>query len=160
MIRFDTCGPAIQAYPDFLAENGYRDVGTTRTAFQKAHNTDLSTFEYLKQQPKLFSAFQKMMSAFKSGDWTSGFDLIDVEARAVSPSSPQPTEPPFFVDVGGGKGHQCSLLIQKYPQLHGRIVLQDLPETMKEIPPLDGVKTVVQDFFQKQTIEGKATLYF
>lgn len=62
--RFDNCGPAIQAFPSFLAETNYQDItNNTKTPFQKGFNTDLNCFQWLSQQPKQFRALQQVMTA-------------------------------------------------------------------------------------------------
>ena len=106
--RFDTYGPAIQVFPFFLADTNYQDItSNNKTPFQKGHDTKLTCFQWLPQQPKLFGAMQQVMTALQSSDWTVGLDLLDKKARAMPMSQPQPPEKPFFVDVGGGHGHQC-----------------------------------------------------
>jgi demethylsterigmatocystin 6-O-methyltransferase len=67
-------------------------------------------------------------------------------------------EKPFLVDVEGGYGHQCVQLLKQYPNLHGHLVLEDLPRALDKLPPIDRVKVVTQDFFEEQTIEGKPSL--
>lgn len=151
--RFGTCGPAIQAFPSFLAENKYQDITSNKkTAFQKAQNTELTAFEWMAQHPKQFGALQTVMTALQSNSWLEGFDLLDMAARALPADQPDKV---FFVDVGGGHGHQAVQLQQRYPNLHGHLVLQDLPQVVNQLPPVDGVKAVPQDFFEKQQIEGK-----
>lgn len=151
--RFDICSPAIQAYPSFLEANKYQDITEgSKTPFQKAFNTDLATFGYIAQQPKLFTAMQLVMTAMQSSDWLGAFDLLD-EARS-SLSEPEETERPFFVDVGGGHGHQLVQLRDKYPHLKGRLVLQDLPQAVEQLSPVDGVQAIAQDFFEKQKTDG------
>ncbi|KAJ6138196.1 O-methyltransferase family 2 [Penicillium samsonianum] len=161
---FDTIGPVVQAMPAFFAENNYQDVTVnTDTPFQKAHNTKLSSFEWLVQQPEHFGNLQKIMTALQGSEWTEGFNLFDDEARKVpykvSSTTPQPSEKPFFVDVGGGHGHQCIELGKKYPNLLGYLVLQDLPEAVKNLAPIDGVKAEAYDFFQQQPIIGAKFYY-
>ncbi|KAF9248729.1 hypothetical protein DTO013E5_1479 [Penicillium roqueforti] len=161
---YDTMGPVLQAMPAFFAENNYQDVtDNTNTPFQKAHNTKLTSFEWLIQQPKQFEHLQKIMTALQGSEWTEGFKLLDDEARKVpskvSPTDPQPSEKPFFVDVGGGHGHQCIELGKKYPNLLGYLVLQDLPAAVQNLPPIDGVKAEAYDFFQPQPIIGAKFYY-
>lgn len=148
----------MQAMPDFFAESNYQDVTVnTNTPFQKAHNTKLTSFEWLVQNPKNFGNLQKIMTALQGSEWTEGFKLFDDEARKISSkdsSTPQAPEKPFFVDVGGGHGHQCIELGKKYPNLLGYLVLQDLPEAVKDLAPIDGVKAEAYDFFQPQPIIG------
>ncbi|KFY19011.1 hypothetical protein V493_08197 [Pseudogymnoascus sp. VKM F-4281 (FW-2241)] len=157
---FDTCGPAIQAFPAFLADTKYQDItSNSNTPFQKGFHTDLTCFQWLPQQPRLFGAMQTVMTAFQSSDWVTGCSLLDSEAKLTAVGQLQHSEKPFFVDVGGGYGHQCVQLRDKYPNLHGRIVLEDLPAAVDELPPIDGVAVIAQDFFEKQTVEGAKFYY-
>lgn len=140
--------------PDFFANNDYQDVISNRnTPFQKAFGTNLTCFEWLVQNPKQFDSLQKIMTALEGAEWTNEFKFFDKEARKITPN--YPSGKPFFVDVGGGHGHQCFQLGKRYPNLLGHLVLQDLPEAIDRLPPIEGVKAEVTDFFQKQQIQGK-----
>jgi demethylsterigmatocystin 6-O-methyltransferase len=155
--RFDVHGPIVRAMPEFFKENNYQDIDSvTNTPFQKAHNTTLSPFEWFVQNPKHFEALQKVMTSLEGSEWTVGFDIFDSEALKVSSSSPQPSEKPFFVDVGGGHGHQCIQLGKKYPTLLGRMVLQDLPAAIDKLPSIEGVKAEAHDFFETQHVTGQS----
>lgn len=147
--------PNVMAMPDFFAEHKYQDiVSITNTPFQKAHNTTLSSFDWLVQNPKLFGFLQKVMTLLEGSEWTVGFTLLDSEIQKILSEPPQSSEKPFFVDIGGGHGHQCMQLGKKYPNLLGRLVLQDLPAIVDKLPPIEGVKTQAHDFFEKQPISG------
>ncbi|KAK5045409.1 hypothetical protein LTR84_009273 [Exophiala bonariae] len=158
---FDILGPAIQASPSFLAESKYQDITDGRnTPFQKAFKTDLGAFEYISKQPKMFTCMQQVMTMMQGSEWLVDFKILDDAAAAVGNQlSPQDFERPFFVDVGGGHGHQLVQLRDKHPQLKGRLILEDLAESVKQLPEIEGVKTVVQDFFDKQNIEGAQFYY-
>lgn len=67
-------------------------------------------------------------------------------------------EQPFFVDLGGGLGHQSIALREKLPDLPNRIILQDIPATLEHAINHPGVEIVVQDFFQTQVIAGTIIL--
>jgi demethylsterigmatocystin 6-O-methyltransferase len=97
--------------------------------------------------------------SLQSSDWMNGFSLLDKEARSTRLSQPQTVETAFFVDVGGGYGHQFVQVREKYPNLHGCLVLQDLPQVVDKLPPIDGVKAMAHDFFEKQIIEGMSCPY-
>lgn len=154
--RFDIFGPIVQAMPDFFMDKKYQEPeSNTDTPFQRAFNTNLSCFDWLVQHPKHFGSLQRVMTALEGAEWTIGFGLIDSEAKKLQPSVPIPSERPFFVDVGGGHGHQCVQLGKRYPHLLGRLVLQDLPEAIDSLPPIEGVKAESYDFFQKQPITSK-----
>ncbi|KAJ5646522.1 S-adenosyl-L-methionine-dependent methyltransferase [Penicillium lividum] len=157
---FDVFGPVVQAMPDFFKGKKYQDItSNTDTPFQKAFNTDLACFDWLVQHPKHFGSLQKIMTALEGAEWTVGFDLIKTEAERISSLAPEPSERPFLVDVGGGHGHQCVQLGKVFPNLLGRLVLQDLPEAVNRLPPIDGVRAEVYDFFQKQTITDAKFYY-
>ncbi|MCJ1432478.1 hypothetical protein MMC27_001835 [Xylographa pallens] len=64
------------------------------------------------------------------------------------------SEAPIFVDVGGGIGQQCAELLAKYPDLSGRVVLEDLGHCIDQALPTVGVKNVVQDIFTAQQVLG------
>ncbi|KEF63069.1 uncharacterized protein A1O9_01045 [Exophiala aquamarina CBS 119918] len=142
---FDIMGPAIQASPSFFAETKYQDISNTRnTPFQKAFKTDLAAFEWISQQPRLFTTMQQVMTMMQGSEWLVEFKTLDNAARALEEEKAlqEESERPFFVDVGGGHGHQLVQLRDKYPHLKGRLVLQDLPEAVEKLPSIEGVKTV------------------
>lgn len=67
-------------------------------------------------------------------------------------------EQPFFIDLGGGIGHQSVALREKLPRLPNRIIVQDIPVTLQHAIKHPGIETIAQDFFQPQAIEGE--MYF
>ncbi|KAJ5994420.1 hypothetical protein N7451_010144 [Penicillium sp. IBT 35674x] len=157
---FDVFGPIIQVMPDFFMERKYQDLtSNTDTPFQKAFNTDLTCFDWLVQHPKHFGSLQQVMTALEGAEWTVGFDLIKTEAEKFISITPQSSERPFLVDVGGGHGHQCVQLTKTYPNLLGHLVLQDLPEAVNSLPPIEGVRAESHDFFQKQPITNAKFYY-
>lgn len=87
------------------------------------------------------------MSVPREGDW---LDVMSLPAPSAGDA-----EPPVFVDVGGGVGHQCARLTARYPELKGHVVLQDRAETIQIAPPIDGVKAMAHNFFTPQVIKGK-----
>jgi ACT domain-containing protein len=58
--------------------------------------------------------------------------------------------------MGGSVGHQAVGLRKKCEALgvKGRVVLQDLKETVERVGSIDGVEVMEQDFFQPQSIKG------
>ena len=69
----------------------------------------------------------------------------------------------IMVDVGGGAGHQCIALRQAHPDLHGRVILQDLPDTiaMTDRATLQnsGTEALAHDFMTPQPIKGARVYY-
>ena len=71
---------------------------------------------------------------------------------------------PFLVDVGGNTGHSLNSFATKYPDLTGRLVLEDLPQVIEGIG-MQGVKLdpriepVKYDFFTPQPVKHAKVYY-
>lgn len=151
----DSIGPAIQALPDFLKEKKYQDVtSVVDTPLQKAWNTDLPAFIWVQTKPHNFAAFNQFMAGGRLG-MPTWLDVYPYQERAEGLKPEQP----FFVDLGGGIGHQAIALREKLADLPNEIILQDIPATLEHAIPHPGVKVVVQDFFQPQAVTG-AKIYY
>lgn len=144
--RFNISGPAYQVLPDFLGENKYQ-TRTAGNAWQKANNTDLEFFPWAKQYPEKLTWFQSLMSVPRDGDWLDMVDFTEAAASVVPDRA-------LFVDVGGSIGHQCMRLKARYPCVPGRIIVQDLEESVKAAQPIEGVEFMVHNFFNPQPIKG------
>ncbi|MCJ1381158.1 hypothetical protein MMC17_004267 [Xylographa soralifera] len=146
---FNIGGPAYQALPEFLRETKYQTPTGGKCAWQKSENTNLDFFPWASQRPEKIKWFQSLMSVPRDGEW---FDVIPFTADIAADRA-------HFVDVGGSIGHQCARLKSKYPNLPGRVILQDLPETIKNAPPIPGVEFMTHDFFTAQPVQGARYYY-
>lgn len=143
-------GPVYQKLPEFLAAAKYQNItDNTNTVFQQACNTDVPTFIWFQQHPEKFVYFNQFMAIQRHGmpTWLSVYP-VEKDTKGWKP------ENPVFVDVGGGIGHQCLALKNKYPQLPGRVILQDIAPTLEHALPMQNVEVLVHDFFQPQPIKG------
>jgi len=145
---FDISGPAYQALPDHLKETNYQSNTGGKYAWHKGFNTELDFFPWASQYPNKLRWFQQLMSVPREGDW------FDVAPFGKDGATIEP-ERAHFVDVGGSIGHQCARLTAKYPNFPGRIILQDLPETIKAARPIEGVEFMAYDFFTPQPVKGR-----
>jgi hypothetical protein len=148
-ISFNLSGPAYQAFPDYLKETNCQNETKGRHAFHKGFNTDLPAFVWLQQHPDKLKWFQLLMSVPREGDW---LDVLPVPS--LKPAEDGGDNQVVFVDVGGGFGHQCARLTDKYPEFKGHVVLQDRPEAIAVAPPIPGVQAMAHDFFTPQTVKG------
>lgn len=89
----------------------------------------------------------------------SFLDAVDFEKEFGKGTTDDST--PLIVDMGGGLGHQCVLFRQKYPNLPGRVILQDQPHVIEQIrsTPLPGfeesaVDAQIHDLMMPQPIKG------
>ena len=132
----------------------HKESDPDRLPVQLAYTGESSWWAYINSpgHSDLLSYAGQFMANWKEGtpDWLSVYP-IERDAENVDPARP------LFVDIGGGLGHQCQLLRQKKPELQGKVILQDLPVTLQNAPPIQGVGFVEQDFFQPQRIQGKVS---
>ncbi|MCJ1311796.1 hypothetical protein MMC25_005469 [Agyrium rufum] len=148
-------GPQFQELPKFLADTRYNNItDPNKTVFQSAYKTDLSNFTWLARNPKAFEHLNKHMVARRRGmpTWLSCYP-IKQQAQGWD------VERALLVDIGGGVGHQCAEFKAKYPDLHGRIILQDLQYSIENALPTPGVEKTVHDFFQPQPVQGAKFYY-
>ena len=151
---FDTVGPIFQALPDYLAETKYNNITDNgKTVIQKAYNMDLPAFVWLPSQPKRFDYFRQAMAVQRGGTpiWLSVFPV----EKEISGWSANPDKA-LLVDVGGGSGQQCLAFKVYYPKLPGRLILQDLPQILENVPPIESVEMMARNFFEPQAIKGKS----
>ncbi|KAI0551864.1 S-adenosyl-L-methionine-dependent methyltransferase [Xylaria curta] len=143
------------AFPDYLSEIQYQDVSNaTNSAFQKAFSTDLPAFAWLPTQPERFAPLQQVMTV-QGASGVPWFSVFPFEKELGIFTGAH-----AFVDIGGGFGHQSLALLKAFPELHGKIVLEDLPQTFEQLPfQLDGIEPKPHDFFDAQPVKGARFYY-
>lgn len=148
MFGFNILNKALQELPKMLKETKYKNPDhTSDTSFQRAYETKLPFFLFLQQDPDKIRYFQKSLSTFESPiSWTTAVPLAE-KLQGTDKNTP------LFVDIGGGHGSQCAAF-RKATQLPGRVINQDLPETLASAPESEGVEMMVQNFFEKNQIQG------
>jgi demethylsterigmatocystin 6-O-methyltransferase len=123
------------------------------SAFQLGHDTELPAFIWALTQPKMVEDFHMWMAAVYGDRPTTWLDVFDIPKHCESSAD----EDVIFVDIAGGIGHQCALLKAKYPELKGRVVLEDLAMVIPQAIPTPGVENIAIDMWQKQPIKGEFT---
>ncbi|KJZ69766.1 hypothetical protein HIM_10849 [Hirsutella minnesotensis 3608] len=144
------------ATPSHLKKNGYKNpTDETRTAFHEGWNTTLAPFQWMVEHPEQLQHFNTYMALRRQAEisWLSVYPVSE-ETKDLS----DPTRP-LYVNVGGGIGHQCAQFRGKYPDIPGRVILQDLPATVTQALPTPGVESMAHDFFEPQPVKG-AKFYF
>jgi demethylsterigmatocystin 6-O-methyltransferase len=142
-----------QELPDFLAKIKYQDITeNTSTVFQEAYKMDGPAFVYMAEHPRTAAYFNQYMLHRRKGmpTWLSVFPL-DKETTLKDPNGV------LFVDMGGNIGHECAQLKAKYPNLPGKVILQDLPHAIGMALQTPGVENTVHDIFTPQPIKGNST---
>lgn len=96
-------------------------------------------------------AFHRFMEA-QFASLPTWLDVIDFEKEYAKHAGP---ETPIFVDVGGGAGQQCVALRKRFPNLKGRVVLQDLPSVLDKAITGDDVEKMGYDYLTEQPVKGE-----
>jgi demethylsterigmatocystin 6-O-methyltransferase len=150
----DVLGPSFQAVPEFLAEKKYQNpTQLTDAPFQKAWKTDEPLWTWLHKRPKETAIFNRFMYAQRSS-MNNCFSFLPIDKECEN----WPTDRPVFVDIGGGTGQQCAAIKEKFPDLPGKVILQDLPAVVAEAKLPEDIETMAYDFFTPQPVKGKQSL--
>ncbi|KAF2653889.1 O-methyl transferase B [Lophiostoma macrostomum CBS 122681] len=153
-----TIGPEYAALPDFLKETKYRNpVDELHTAFQYAWKTSLPTFRWFSENPEHLAYFNEYM-ALRRAPTLSWLSVYPVD-RELKNSDAENSSEAIYVNIGGGIGHQCKQFREKFPDVKGRVILQDLPHSIAKALHTPGVENMEHDFFQPQPIKD-AKFYF
>ncbi|KFY63365.1 hypothetical protein V496_03994 [Pseudogymnoascus sp. VKM F-4515 (FW-2607)] len=84
-------------------------------------------------------------------------DVLPFDSEYAASATPETL---IFVDVGGGNGQQCVALQKKYPDLRGRIVLQDRPPILEKAITPDSVERMPYDYLVEQPVKSARAYYF
>lgn len=160
--------PSLNALPSFLSSTGYKNPSDeSNTAFNKAFDTPLLYFPYIKDRPEYMAAAGQYMGVWRDGQtsWLNVYrfedevkHMVPVAAAGNVSASAEEEQRILFVDVGGALGQQCRALRKKFPHLKGRVISQDLAAMLDARTANtddDGVEFMVHDFFQPQDKLGR-----
>ena len=153
--RFDFIGPVFQKMPESLAKNGYRCPTAVQGPFQDAYGTKLSGWDYV-MEPQ-FAHILADLNLFMQGRRSSSPSWLDFYPFAdhISRDAKEHHQSVLVVDVGGGLGHGLIEIKDKFPDIKGRLILQDLSKTIEQANDRDGVfESMAHDFFTPQPVRG------
>jgi hypothetical protein len=142
---------------DYFEANGYKNPEDAYDSpLQFALGTKDHYFEWLNKNPGLLQTFNSVMTmgrTFRGEEW---FEYFPVQERLQTSA-----DGIILIDIGGGVGHDITEFKKKFPQLPGKLVLQDLPQVIDDIkePLPDGIEAVKYDMFEPQPIKGAKAYY-
>jgi demethylsterigmatocystin 6-O-methyltransferase len=124
-----------------------------RPVFQLAYKTDLDTYTWFSQNPKHLAALIKYMALEQNvrGRWLDEYP-IKRDTQGWDPDLP------VFVDVSGNVGHYCAMFKNRFPNVPGSVILQDLPNTLTRALQTPGVEPLAHNFFEPQPVKGELIL--
>ena len=149
----DVVSPSAQLLPTFLEQNEYRNPDSIDNCpWHPGYNKELNVMKYLFTHPQQHKEFNSFMThqRLNSKNWLD----------AYTPDLSVPADRVLLVDIGGGVGHMCVALNQRYPNLLGRVILQDVPETINSLPGAQPFEAMVHDYYTEQPIKLAKYYYF
>ncbi|KAL8826090.1 MAG: hypothetical protein Q9170_007542 [Blastenia crenularia] len=152
--RFDFINPVFQKMPESLAKNDYRCPSAHQGPLQDAYNTELSGFEFI-MEPRWADTLKDcnlFMEGRRQGSvsWLNFYPFGD----RILAGATEDMDSALVVDVGGGLGHGLVEIQEKYPNTNGRLILQDLPNTIQQAGDGGGFfKPMAHDFFTSQPVK-------
>lgn len=136
--------PAVRESADYLADNGPLEYTFGQHMWQ-----------LLKENPRIKEAFDDNMAGRNAVHKIHWYEKYPAEERLALAAKRDPKSV-FLVDVAGNQGYDIVSFRQKFPDLPGRCILQDLPETLQRLEsPLTSVETMEYNFFTLQPIKGR-----
>ena len=110
--------------------------------------------------PKIMGHFNDLMASQRLArvNW---FDYCNIEHILLEGYKGGNT--PLLVDIGGNRGYDLQGLKKKFPEInvHGKLIIQDLPQVIADITDLDDeIVRMEHDFFTLQPVKGTFALYY
>lgn len=146
----------ISKLPEYFQEKGWKtpdDVADSPWSFTLGTKT--SYFEYMASKPYYQNAFDTVMAApyrRNEVDWKDFFPVQE-KLQVQKPSDV------LLVDVGGGRGKDLQAFREKFPDLPGKLVLQDLAHVSETAKLPSGIEVQVHNFFDEQPVKGAKAYY-
>jgi hypothetical protein len=156
-IQNNILGPAGASLGQFLqSHNLTSPTSHTDAPFQFALNTKLDLWGYLQDDPARAKIFNESMrsSAIIGVSGIPPFSFMELSC--------EPNEV-LIVDIGGGKGQVLKSIISAFPEIGGKMILQDLPSVIADAKVSGdlphSIITMPHDFFTPQPIKGAKVYY-
>ena len=128
---------------------GYANITDgTKTPVTKAWKTDLPFFQWIPTKPDFLERYNALKKAWDSNA-ISWFNVYPMELCSLTLTQDQP----LFLDIGGGLGDQAIRLVEQFPTLEGRVIVQDMQSDTASRRH-ERVEFMQHDFFEPQPIKG------
>ena len=146
----------VLAIPEFLKKTNYRShTSPAETPFKLGHGTDLNFFQLVQQEPLTAKEFNNHMSMYAHGRARWMDDGFYPVRKQLIDGAGIGDQDVLLVDIGGSFGHDLADFRRKWPNVPGRLVLQDLPEVVSSANGLHpSIEVMSHDFFTAQPIKG------
>ncbi|KAJ5431617.1 hypothetical protein N7445_008115 [Penicillium cf. griseofulvum] len=150
--------PVVLFNPTFFHQYGYREPRSHEglhtplaTYFQKP---GYGFFDYIDDHPSVQKFFISAMHAqVRTKSLSCSVYDYGTQAMPVTDDVSRVA----IVDVGGSRGELLQDIQARYPQLKGRMIVQDRESTFQDMEqPPPGIQLMVHDIFTEQPVKGAA----
>ncbi|GLA63131.1 hypothetical protein AtubIFM54640_004270 [Aspergillus tubingensis] len=152
----------VLALPAQLKKTNYRNPSDGKDcAFQRGFRTPLHFFDFLTENPIHAVQFNNHMSVYHQGR-PSWMDVGFYPVLSLVSEANISDHDAMLVDMGGSLGHDLSEFRRKWPQVSGRLILQDLPKVVEQARSMNldpAIELMTHDFFTEQPIKGARAYY-
>jgi hypothetical protein len=153
VFSFTGLGPQFLELPSYLQKTNYENPSDDlHSVLQQTYKLEEGEngFDWLRKNPKTLAIFQKFMSIRRQGaqeTWLSVYP-VEQETKSWNPDKA------VYVNIGGNVGMQNAEFRAKYPNVPGRVLLQDRQENIEKAIQTPGVENMTYDFFTPQPVKG------
>ena len=138
--------------PTFLAATGYRNPeNILDTAGTRALGIDTPIYEYFNKMPHMGQHFGGLMQAYNEGR-PNFWDLSFYPARERLGGTTNDDDV-LLIDIGGGDGNELAQFKAAFPELKGRVILQELAHVVKRMSN-KSFEAMEHDWNKPQPIKG------
>lgn len=153
--------PTLLAVPEYLSQIQYRSPSDKdHNALQLGLRTSDHMFKYFESHPETAKYFNDHMMGYGASraKWVDR-GCVPVDEVLGNGAGRNETDV-MLVDIGGGSGHDLELFRQRYPDIPGRLILQDLPMVIQDYKDglNKGIEAMEYDFFTPQPVKGMMTI--
>ncbi|KAJ5436669.1 hypothetical protein N7445_007554 [Penicillium cf. griseofulvum] len=146
--------------PAYFHEKGWQNPNNVFDGpFQYATGTKSHYFDFLAGESYYQQAFNTVMTISHRRQGQNWFDFFPVEEKLGGVAHESDV---LLVDVGGSQGGDIIAFQKQFPDIRGRLVLQDLPVVIEAIQEMEfpaGIEAHGYNFFEAQPVTGARAYY-
>ncbi|KAL4900266.1 hypothetical protein BDW74DRAFT_188633 [Aspergillus multicolor] len=149
---------AVAKIPEFLRKHNYQFVeGLTSGPWNYAMGHEDVIWNWFGADPDRLDVSSSFMEADR-GSRPSWVEWCSLPAQLVK-SFDGNSEDVFMVDVAGGRGHDLRTFRNKFPDVKGKFILEDMAHVIEQ--SVEGLQTekIAFDLFKEQPIKGAHVYY-
>ncbi|KAF7561197.1 hypothetical protein G7046_g2951 [Stylonectria norvegica] len=149
--------PMFRTLPFFLKETEFKNpTDLNNCNWQYLRGPENNFFQFVGSNPLVTRGFNDAMECHSKYNLTPWPEVYPTDT-IVDAAKPDRA---LVVDVGGSKGHDLEKFSLRHPDIPaGSLILQDLPDILKDVTPPAAVSVQAHDFFTPQPVKG-ARVYF